>query len=160
MLSNNFKTVKMISVSKIPELKTRWVEFQNDPFYLERKQQLLFVPWAKSVIEETLKEKLTNEKISVFLQIFDVRLKNIEVIKRYLPENVRNSSKRKELVESFEKNNETGFTTSPIRTIPNKYRLSTKELTALEVLLKSAVKTKSVEEAKKSWKFLKMYTLN
>lgn len=149
MLSNNFKTVKMISVSKIPELKTRWVEFQNDPFYLERKQQLLFVPWAKSVIEETLKEKLTNERISVFLQIFDVRLKNIEVIKRYLPENVRNSSKRKELVESFEKNNETGFTTSPIRTIPNKYRLSTKELTALEVLLKSAGKTKSVEEAKK-----------
>lgn len=121
--NNNYKSSAMIPTSKIPELKRRWADFKNDAFYMERKSQLIFVPWARSVIEETLKQTLTNEKISTFLQVFDVRLKNIGVIKRYLPGNIKDSVKRRQLEKLYEKNEQVGFTTSPVRTIPKKQHL-------------------------------------
>ncbi len=143
--NNNFS--KMIPSSKVPQLKSRWADFKNDAFYLKRQSQLIFVRWAKSVIEETLKQTLTNEKISTLLQVFDVRLKNIEVIKRYLPENIKDSVKREQLESLYEKNKEVGFTTSPVRTIPQKQRLDKKELQAVQSLLQKSLKVNSVNEA-------------
>ena len=143
--NNNFST--MIPSSKVPELKRLWSDFKNDAFYLERQAQLIFVPWAKSVIEETLKQTLTNEKISTLLQVFDVRLKNIEVIKRYLPENIKDSVKREQLERLYKKNEQVGFTTSPVRTIPQKQRLDKNELLAVQSLLQKSLKVNSVNEA-------------
>lgn len=133
----------MIPAYKIPELKKRWIDFQTDPFFQHRKQQLQFVPWAKRIIEETLNQPLTNELLTGVLQITNHR-SGAENVKKYIERNIPDLKLQQMLFEEYTAMGLKGFTTSSKGSI---YGLTHGHLQLIQSFLQDAAQVKSIEDA-------------
>lgn len=136
----------LFPAGKIAELKSRFSEFTKHTFYKDRILQLQFVPFAKSVIEEILKEKPTNEFFTGIIQITNNRSSTENVLK-YLNSSLTDPVKRHSLTEWYQKLNSKGFTTSSRGAITGLYQ---DQLDAVKEFLLYASNISSVDTAVKA----------
>lgn len=137
-----------MEASKIKKFKELFDEFKSSNEYRSRKEQSKFVPFARKIINETLKSSnLTNEKLTSFVNIFspDCRVKNF---KKYINECIQGEDLREEFISKFislDKEKIKGYTRPAVRTITY---LTPEDLFYVKDMLIEAMKVKNVEEAR------------
>jgi 5-methylcytosine-specific restriction endonuclease McrBC GTP-binding regulatory subunit McrB len=139
----NKNVMKLFPPEKADELKRRYQAFKLDDFFKTRIRQLEFVPFAKRIISESLKNTPTNEIFTGLIQI----LKNGatgETVNRYINQNISSLNLRSELKREFAGFGFTGYTGAGKAGING---LSSQQLETVKIFILdcSAIKTK--EEA-------------
>lgn len=134
-----------ISDEKTSSIKKEYNDFKNTSRYIERKNQLIFVDFARTILEKVLQRKsLTNEQLTALIQIFGngSRKENIE---KYIDMLNFGESDSKDLIERYIDLGQTGFTGRGKATIKD---LSSEQLLIVHKFLVDILESNSEKSMK------------
>lgn len=127
-------------------IKKDYEDFKKSIQYEERKKQLLFSDFAKSIIEKViLKKSITNDDLTALIQIFGYGSKH-DNIKKYIYSLELDDAFTKEIFDKLVKSGQTGFTGIGKSAIKG---LTSDQLQIVHTFLKNVLNSDSKEQIKK-----------
>lgn len=134
-----------MSAEKLDDIKRNYEEFKKSENYEERRRQLEFANFAKSIIEKLVqKDSITNEDLTALIQIFGYGSKH-DNVKKYINSLRLEESFSVEIFKKFVEIGQTGFTGRGKHTIQN---LTEEQLSIVHNFLKDVVESNSEDQLK------------
>lgn len=135
-----------MNTQKLPELDTLYKKFRDNEFYRERKQQFAFVPVAKQIIEETLKnDPITNLHLTGLIQSLKWAC-TANTFDKYLSINISDPIRRKRISDEAYATEQYGYTAAGKTAIT---RLNQTQLEQVKSFLLEALQTNDSTTGKK-----------
>jgi len=129
--------------------------FKESIEYQKRLKQLKFCDIAKKVIFETISDKITNDSLTGFIQMFKVN-SSVSTFERYLKLNIKDETKNKDIMNTFDSLELRGYTAAGRFKIKN---LTDEQLEKVRLFLLSAFDVKDINDAVSLIKQFESYNL-